>query len=306
MAKKTTTFKRGLDQDFVDKLNCMYNESNSWWRNFMDHKELFLAIRNDAINVYYRGNSLLKLNWNKGEISGEIHYKYLLKPQESEYIRIDPKYGRICLSEPRCLFMDDLTNNIDEIKIAAKPYASPEKEGVYDIVLANPNILDLEIAFGTSRNDEKDRAAPRVDFAALQPDGQNIKIVFFEAKQFTNQELRASGRNPKVINQIMKYTRLLEENCEKIRKSYQTVCRNFRDLQGSNKKCSMIESIANKPEMLRVDTNPRLVVFGYDRDQETGKVWEKHRKVLQEKLGKSQVLLKGHSKQFTKGISPLK
>lgn len=32
MAEKTTIFKRGLDQDFVDKLNCMYDESNSWWR----------------------------------------------------------------------------------------------------------------------------------------------------------------------------------------------------------------------------------------------------------------------------------
>lgn len=47
------------------------------------------------------------------------------------------------------------------------------------------------------------------------------------------------------------------------------------------------------------------MVFGYDRDQKTGKVWQKHRKVIEKKLGKSRVLLKGHSKEFTKGISLL-
>ena len=81
-------FRRGLCQDFVNRLNEMYKESGSWWRKFVDDQELFLAIRDDIVNVHFRGNSLLKLRWEKGDIIGEIHYKYLLKPRtKSEYIK---------------------------------------------------------------------------------------------------------------------------------------------------------------------------------------------------------------------------
>jgi hypothetical protein len=69
-------FKRGISQPFVDRLNDEY-DAEGWWKAIADDRELFIAIRDGYINVYWKGNSLLKL-WQAGnDLVGEIHYKYL-------------------------------------------------------------------------------------------------------------------------------------------------------------------------------------------------------------------------------------
>lgn len=294
-------FKRGLDQNFVDLLNEMYNEPGGWWRKFVKDEELFLAIRNNYINVYYRGNNLLKLErQGRGRnrtIVGKIHYKYLLQPRVDEpYVEVVD--GKLCFQDTKGLFFESL--DIKKLKATADPYAGPEKTGVYEIICANRNILDTEVGFSTPRS--------YVDFSALIETEQGVKIVFFEAKHFTNKELRANNKKvPKVVDQIEKYARLLQEHHKEVIKSYCQVCCNLRDLRGFAEKCTkwhkMIEDIANEQKNLCVDTNPRLVVFGYDRDQENGDVWKGHREKLEDKIGKSRVLLKGDSKGFTCGIS---
>ena len=44
----------------------------------------------------------------------------------------------------------------------------------------------------------------------MQEDGRGLKLVFFEAKYFTNQELK-SGGEPRVFKQIEKYEKLLKK-----------------------------------------------------------------------------------------------
>ena len=175
--KMTRVFKRGLDPGFVEKLNEMY-ESCSWWCELVNDEDLFLAIRDNYINVYYRGNSLLKLE-RQGRrrnrtIVGKIHYKYLLQPRvgESPYVKIVD--GKPCFQDTKSLFFESL--DIKKLKAAADPYAGPEKTGVYEIIRANRNILDTEVGFSTPRS--------YVDFAALIETEQGVKIVFFEAKHF--------------------------------------------------------------------------------------------------------------------------
>ena len=109
------------------------------------------------------------------------------------------------------MFTKDMAD-INALKKAAKPYAGDGKTGVHNIVLANWNVVDLEIAFVTSSSDEADKSASFIDFAALQKTGRGFEIVFFEAKHFSNGALRASGDAvPKVIGQIERYKNLLEE-----------------------------------------------------------------------------------------------
>lgn len=289
-------FKRGLCQDFVDQLNEMYNESGSWWRRFVDDEDLFLAIRNNYINVYYRGNNLLKLEQRgRGRnrtIGGQIHYKYLLKPSvdKSAYVKIID--GKPCLQDTKSLFFESL--DVKKLKAAADHHAGREKTGVYEIICANRNILDTEVGFSTPRS--------YVDFAALIEAEQGVKIVFFEAKHFTNQELRTSGdADPKVIDQIERYKCLLKKNRHALIDSYRKVCCNLLCTQGLAKKYpkrhKILKSIADGAKLC-IDENPRLVVFGYDCDQESGKVRAKLEKNL-----KGRAFFERDSKGFTRGIS---
>ena len=68
-----------MDDEFVRAFNEEYDKGN-WLRGLVDDKEVFLAIRENYVNFYYRGCSLLRLDWKGGAMTGEVHYKYLLQP----------------------------------------------------------------------------------------------------------------------------------------------------------------------------------------------------------------------------------
>lgn len=244
-----STFNCGLDNEFVEALNKEYAEGG-WWSRFVHDKDVFLAIRENYVNIYRCGCSLLKLNWNSGTIVGEIHYKYLLRPYRSNpYVKVVD--GKAALDGTKSWFLNDMSD-IDNLKKAAKPYAKGEKAGVQDILDANSNILDVEIAFG-SRS--------RLDFAALRDSSEGVKIVFYEAKRFDN-------TGPEVVRQIESYSRKLEENEGAIIESYCRVCRNLLSLDGVAKRYQnhhkMLEGIANGSRTPLIDKDPVLIVFGFD------------------------------------------
>ena len=237
-------------------------------------------------------------------MSEKTHYKYLLKPSltGSDYIKIVD-------GQPESQQLEDMfTKNLadtDDLKKAAKRYAGDEKTGVHNIVLANSNVVDLEIAISS---DEEDKSAPRIDFAALKKTDRGYEIVFFEAKDFSNGDLRASGgADPKVIGQIERYKNLLDNNCDAISKRYRRVCRNLFDLRGLAERHpdrhEILKGIADGSTPLTVNDAPRLIVFGFDEAQRVGKDWKYHLDKLKDKLGKDRVLLRGNSKGFTRGIS---
>ena len=296
-------FNRGLDDEFVDALNQEYDKG-SWWRRFVDDEDVFLAIRENYMNAYYRGCSVLKIGFEDDAIVGQIHYKYLLRPSKhtNEYVRVED--GEASLDDMKSRFLTNV-NDIDSLKKAVAPYAGDEKTGIQDIIKANFNILDVEIAFG---KDESESGAPRLDFAALQDSDDGVKVVFFEAKRFDNHKaLRKQGaEKPEVVEQIATYQSKLRDNRGAVIKSYCRVCGNLHSLHGvaerHPERHAMLERVASGVAELTIDEDPVLIVFGFDGDQKVGKYWEPHRKKLEEQL-EGRVRLKGSSAEFRSGIS---
>jgi len=295
-------FNRGLDNAFVNALNDEY-EKGSWWHRFVNDKDVFVAIRRNSVNAYYRGCSLLKLDWRGGAIDGSTHYKYLLHPSYSNsYIKIvngQPELPQ----DPKDLFIRSV-DSLEDLKKAAQPFAGEEKSGVHDILNSNHNVLDVEIAFG---DDDGDSSSPRVDFAALRNRSDTTELVFFEAKHFGSKELRASDdAMPRAVDQAEVYFRRLAENNDAIASSYRKVCENLVSLKGMStrypKRHEIIEAIADGSKTLRVNPEPVLIVFGFDADQRDGSNWRFHREKL-EGLLPERFFLKGNSKKFVRGIS---
>lgn len=295
-------FNRRLDKAFVNALNDEY-EKGSWWHRLVNDKDVFVAIRRNSVNAYYRGCSLLKLDWRSGAIEGSTHYKYLLNPSySSPYLKIVD--GRAELpQDPNDLFIRSV-DSLNDLKKAAQPFAGEEKSGVHDILGSNANILDVEIAFGA---DDRNPSSPRVDFAALRNRNDTMELVFFEAKHFDNKELRASDDAiPKAVDQIEIYSRRLAENNDEIASSYRQVCENLVSLKGMPTRYPVrhgtVEAIADGSKPLSVDPKPVLIVFGFDADQRDGCNWRFHREKL-ERLLPERFFLKGDSKKFVRGIS---
>ncbi|MCY4554884.1 MAG: hypothetical protein OXF79_00540 [Chloroflexi bacterium] len=295
-------FRRGLQQEFVDRLNHMYR-CGGWWSNLVDDDELFLAIRDDYINFYFRGCSVLKLSWlsKKKEITGEIHYKYLLKPsiKGSPYIKF--RESRLALREDlRSMFLDGL-DDANELKRAVARYADAEKEGVHDVVMRseNPNVVDLEIAI------RDDKSSPRVDLAAVHEDTRQpgtVKLVFYEAKHFKNKELRSSTDQIRVVDQMNNYSDLIINNHDALHASYRQVCCNLFSLEGVGRQNSerhrILRDIATESKELKIDDQPRLIAFGFDQDQQEGKNWKPHAAKLKNALGKERTLFAGEARNI--------
>jgi hypothetical protein len=298
-------FNRGIDPDFVARLNLEYN-SGGWWRELASDRDLFIAVRNNYLNVYWGGASLLRISLQGENLIGDIHYKYIISPQSQLYVRVDD--GKVVLpSDLAGLFQIDLSK-LNELKRAAAAYLGDEKRGVHEIIKCNDNIIDTEIAFNGQRETEiEDRPSSRIDFCALRSVGDEAEINFYEAKKFTNKEIRARDEgDPLVITQIKRYQDVIAKHTSDLELSYRKVCGNLSVLLGVQNRydhqLDLMRRIASGKTRLRVQDTVRLVIFGFDADQRDGKAWKPHRAKLSKALG-DRLLLRGNANGFKRGIS---
>ena len=278
-------FKRGITKkDFIDKLNILNAERSSYWHKMVKDKDLFIAIRNEYISVYYRGNSICELHFENSKIVGRTHYKYLLCPDLNEYIKSSD--GIFLLKNPAKKFIASL-NDLNSIKKSSLVYSGEEKTGVHSISIKEKNILDVEITF--SKLDSK---TDRLDYIKIEEDNEKLKLVFYEAKHFTNSEIRAKS-TPRVLGQIEKYKKALEEHKTEIIKSYKIVCKNLQELNLIKPHHDNYIKRISDGENVSIDYSPKLIVFGFDQDQKDGNIWKKHHEKLQDTL-KDRLKIKGN------------
>ena len=276
-------FNRGLDGRFVEKLNEEYEKKEAgWWSQFVDDKELFLAIRHNAVHVYYRGCRLIEVVRRNGTIVANTHYKYLLRPDMEKYVEVED--GKPRIGDAEAYFADGLSAT--DLKRSAEPHVRDEKKGVHDILLKNHHVFDIEVEIG----------GRQIDFAALlSRRSGDARIVFYEAKHFDNKkELRSRDGKVKVIEQIGRYRELLNEHHESIGKSYRRVFKNLCALKGVCRHPEL-HDLLKETDPFIVEKEPRLVVFGFDDDQKYGSVWGEHKAKLECLLGEGRLILSGNA-----------
>ena len=166
---------------------------------------LRIAVRNNYLNFYHKGQSVAKLTPGRDVCKVELHQKYVSGGTDQKYHSI---------RGPELNDAGNLSKLHRWIENAVK-FSNAEKTFVDDLVARNPSILDLEMGLPAYR---KGQSAPRMDIVALQGDD----IVFWEAKCSDNPELRAATEysedgavyvsGPKVIHQLRKYQTWLAQD----------------------------------------------------------------------------------------------
>lgn len=285
---------RSICTDFVAALNHEY-KSGSWWKKLIDDSSLFLGIRDEYVDVYFKGGRVLSLEYVNGELLGSTHFKYLVNLSRAdttnEYVKFkNGSFDWVGLKYP----YRNIAENLAGIKKSMEPYQGEEKKGVHRIIMHNTNVVDTEIQFpGENR---------RVDFAALQKADNRIRLIFFEAKSYSNSEIRHPVKRPKVLDQIQAYERIIMKRRNEIADSYRQVAENITCLMGWNKRRSdtFADAAANG---LEVDPEVRLVIFNFKEPQKkeanaSGGDFTRLRDVL----GKHRVLAKGATTKFERGI----
>jgi len=301
-------FDREIPDGMIDALNEIYKDENSWWRKLADHDDTLIAIRDKYLNVYYNGCNVAKVEFKNKQLKASIHYKYLLKNKiKSPYI--EQKDSGFEIASHADLFITSLFD-FDDIKSATKAYGGTEKIGVHKIIRSNKNIVDTEIALSEAKsdiNDDSGNKNSRIDFCAIQEEDGKLLLRFFEAKHYSNNELRAKeGSEIKVISQLNRYQNILEHQNVEILSAYKKLIHKAAGIQGNNILGNVLEKYTDI-NTLKIDPEPRLVIFGFDQDQKNGVLFKKHMDSLRVELGEApkmkRLLLKGDSKGFTSGIS---
>ena len=256
-------FERGIQKRaFIDALNVLYHNNNSFWYKMVNDKELFIAIRKEYLNVYYHGQSICKLSYDKSVI-GKTHKKYLGVNVGGYF---SSSNGVISDKASKIMSLAE----ISLIKENVKKYIGKEKDKSYNEILNfNNNILDVEATLVKCRIPnpklKRDYEVSSIDYVALEHNENNVyKLVFYEAKHFSNPEIR-SRKIPRVFSQINRYKEALALHKTEILDSYKLVLNNLNDLS-ILKTRNIIFSQAIK-EKMEIDFEPRLIVFGVDKDE---------------------------------------
>ncbi len=238
-----------------------------WQRLAEDIKdgEVFPAIRNETIDFYYKGGHLF--GFDAHGFSTHRKYSAICKSNDMNDRSNRPYLREGDLSQLRPI--RDFVDGYDQIKEYSALYSGIEAVQVADIYSkhspANANlkvcVLDIEAQFPNLDNPKK---WDRIDLVLL--DKRSNRIVFTEAKDFSNKEIWSATR-PKVISQVIRYEKVLRHYREQILTAYAHYVDALNDLLGH----ATGEKFAIKAPM-DIEKKVPLLVFGFDEDQRKGRL----------------------------------
>lgn len=227
---------------------------------------VFPAVRKNRVDFYYRGGKLFSYDGKRFV----THHKYasvLQHTGENHYI-----------VEKGLKAITSFQEGYERIKENCALYAGVEASQVaelysrYSCVKHSADlrtvVLDIEACFLRPDELEESGAGPggnkkdRIDF--VLHDTRTGMLRFFEAKDFSNAELRAEEK-PRIVGQIERYKKQLEK--PSLRAEILEAYKNH--VEAIN---SLFSPKQDLPIPTAVDQMPKLLVFGFDEDQRKGRL----------------------------------
>lgn len=232
-----------------------------WWEKMKNHSDLYIEIRKDNnINVYYQGGSVVKLHYCKKhkKIQAFTHPKYLGKEGKNYVNCID------YLDKSFESILENIRTNYSQKKGISKENWS-EKYIQGNIIMAHRgNYIDSEFAY----NDNQLKI--RVDLVECIAG----ELRFVELKRIDDNRMVTLDMYPKILSQIDNYRKFISKYNKEILEYYQKLY--------LIKKSLGITIPFVKPREL--NPKPKLLIF--DRWVKEGKKRTTHREMMEEILEK--------------------
>ena len=264
-----------LDPNLLDENDNLYNEllknPPKWWAQILKDKELYVEIRKEnIINVYYQGGSLVQIQFDKRtkHIKTSTHPKYLglfddehrsntkyYKTPKNERGKIvyEAKY-QDCTEWLEKGKLGEMKCNIERFYTQKQNKTDDESEKyIQGDIIINGRDCYLDSEF-QHRFYEGKRLSIRIDLIKIEDN----HIVFEELKRVKDNRLWTTKGSPEILTQMRNYRLYLKENAEEFKKYYQKLYR-------IKKKLGLPLPIGDNIDKLVVEIEPRLIIKDYQK-----------------------------------------
>jgi hypothetical protein len=290
------TFHHGLNPTFIKNLKTEAKKEGGWWKDVLAHRELFIAVRDRYLDVYWHGQRLFHVS--AGGLKVSTHEKYLLDPSlASQVPLVEGRFDLKKLLKEGFIDRYKGTDTLEKLKKAADSFSGLEKIGCHQVAINNSAVIDCEIAFPgrVTLSNGKVVNTPRVDLASLKAvSTDTARLVFWEAKHFSNGELRTAGEEwAPVCYQVEGYQDYLYAHRDAVVESYRKVAENLVAIGRMGWKRSLsplFEEISTGKRQLTLGENDEkpevgLIIFGFDMGQRDHPGWkDNHLPRLRERI----------------------
>jgi hypothetical protein len=269
----------------------------NWWKDLLELWRpsgsaagdwgLRLAVRKNYLNLYRLGQSVARVHFSRAhEPYVSTHVKYAFGEEEIGQCYAQMHGGKdIRDARTGQTGRYEGPKTLHEWISRAEGHGGKEKTCVDELIATNPSIIDVEVGLPAS---DGRKTAKRMDCVALERDGDEIRIVFWEATRIDDARLRSES-TPEVRGQLQTYREYLktEDHARSVVNAYRTVCQLLRDIHGMADQFPgrpaldpLVIDASKETSLLKVDPTPRLVIFGDEQFQKEGN-WGVHLRKLE-------------------------
>ncbi|MCL1047001.1 hypothetical protein L2737_17010 [Shewanella electrodiphila] len=295
-----------MTKPFARKFNLkqLPAEKPQWWADLLqqlkpageelDSDGLRLAVRENYLNFYHRGQAIAKVGFNqKKELYSELHIKYVFPDAKSQkYVRLTGNESNIINpeNEKKYVTYQESSTLVEWIKhvTVTKIKEDDEKSFVENVVAANGNVIDMEMGLPGS--------GYRIDLVSLERQGDVAHVVFWEAKLTTDSRCRTNSKSPEVIEQLGRYRKFLKDkhHQQQLKEAYLNACKTLVKITELEKQsvAKIIKDVAEGKLTLAIDIEPRLLMY-YNKDLDKRNSWLSHEGKLRENKVTMQVMTEG-------------
>lgn len=266
-------FNRGLNDKTLKQIKIDSFLNSKVGQKILENDNCLICIRNNYINVYYNGCSLLKYK-PLAEKKYLIHQEYLPqknKDSKHSYVSLTFDSQDLKYAQGKSFMKDVLESPSDSLRRYIDK--SGEKKHIAKYLKdETPFLIDLEIAFEREKGKdelkggekERDKIADRIDMATIN---ENFELQMIEVKMDSDSRLKSKNDgDQKVLKQMKHYKEFIKREKDNILASYKSIAKNFIELNLLEKfpKTGGIEPRTRLETFIArgcVDMNPHLLII---------------------------------------------
>lgn len=217
--------------------------------------DVFLAIRKNRIDLYHKGGKLF--SYDKDGFKTHVKYASVIQ-SKSDYLTE--------AELEKCTPIFSFIENYARIKENCSKFSGVEALGLATLYkkrsyLTDSNVVVLDIELSLKSEDE-DRTQDRIDLVLYNRQERTLRFV--EAKHFSNSAIWAK-EVPKVVFQIEGYKKQVLARKNELIEGY-------KDYMALLKRIFEASKLSDMPEPKNIDDRVPLLIFGFDKDQKTGRL----------------------------------